>query len=97
MDTNEILELLLYFIIYSFLGWVLESVCKTIWEKKFVNSGFLHGPFCPIYGAGAIIMIVFLSHFKDNIFSSLCRVNHMGIHSRSTIRKTIFYTLLGLL
>lgn len=67
MDTNEILELFLYFIIYSFLGWVLESVCKTIWEKKFVNSGFLHGPFCPIYGAGAIIMIVFLSHFKDNI------------------------------
>lgn len=63
----EILDLVTYFILYSFLGWVLESICKTIWEKKFVNSGFLNGPFCPIYGAGAIIMLLFLSGSKNNI------------------------------
>lgn len=64
----EVLRLLIYFFIYSVFGWVLESVYKTIYEKKWVNSGFLHGPLCPIYGTGAIIMILFLSSFKNNIF-----------------------------
>lgn len=50
-----------YFLIYSFIGWILESVYKTIFERKLVNSGFLHGPFCPIYGIGALIMYLFLS------------------------------------
>ena len=50
-----------FFLIYSFIGWILESIYKTIFAKKFVNSGFLHGPFCPIYGIGALIMYVFLS------------------------------------
>lgn len=68
MEIDKILPFLTYFLIYSFLGWVLESVCKTFWEKKFVNSGFLHGPFCPIYGMGAIMMILFLSNFKNNVF-----------------------------
>ena len=64
MDIN-IFKLLLYFIIYSFFGWILESVFKTIVSKKMVNSGFLHGPFCPIYGIGAIIMYLGLSTFKN--------------------------------
>lgn len=64
----EISNLLLYFFIYSFLGWVLESVYKSILLKKWVNSGFLYGPLCPIYGTGALIMILFLNSFKNNIF-----------------------------
>lgn len=67
IDSMHILRLLLYFIIYSFFGWVLESIFKSILERKIVNSGFLYGPFCPIYGIGAIIMILFLSKFKNNI------------------------------
>lgn len=57
------------FIIYSFLGWVLESVFKSILAKKWVNSGFLIGPLCPIYGFGAIIMTI-LNNFKSNIFTT---------------------------
>ncbi len=64
---EETLRILLYFIIYSFLGWVMESILKSYLQKKIINSGFLHGPICPIYGFGAIIMIVFLNKFKDNI------------------------------
>ena len=64
----QIFELLTYFIIYSFAGWVMESIFRSICEKKFINTGFLKGPFCPIYGIGAIIIYVFLSGFKDNIF-----------------------------
>ena len=58
-------EILTYFIVYSFLGWVMESVFRSIIEKKIINTGFLRGPFCPIYGIGAIIMLIFLERFQD--------------------------------
>ena len=64
----EVINLLTYFLVYSFLGWMLESIFKTILEKKPVNSGFLHGPFCPIYGIGALIMYLCLSKIKTNVF-----------------------------
>ena len=64
---EEFIELLTYFIIYSFLGWVMESIVRTISEKKLINTGFLHGPFCPIYGIGAIILFAFLDKFENNL------------------------------
>lgn len=64
---STIFEILIYFVIYSFLGWVLESTVRTICERKLINTGFLIGPFCPIYGFGAIIMLLFLSELKNNI------------------------------
>ena len=65
---NTFFQLLTYFVIYSFLGWILESIVRTICERRIINTGFLIGPFCPIYGFGAIIMILFLDRFKNNIF-----------------------------
>lgn len=56
----KIIYLIDFFLIYSFIGWVLESIYKTICTKKLVNSGFLYGTFCPIYGIGALIMYLFL-------------------------------------
>lgn len=58
-QQNSIMQdkIIFYFIIYSFLGWCLESIYKTIIFKKPTNSGFLYGPFCPMYGIGAILMI----------------------------------------
>ena len=66
MEIN-FLNLVACFIIYSFAGWLLESIYKTILQRKLVNSGFLNGPFCPIYGIGALIMILVLGEFKNNI------------------------------
>lgn len=64
--NHPFLELLTYFVIYSFAGWVMESIFRSFCEKKWINTGFLNGPFCPIYGIGAIIMYIFLEGFKDN-------------------------------
>lgn len=51
--------LLLRFIVYAFLGWIVESAYKTIGQRRgFINSGFHHGPLIPIYGFGALLMIV---------------------------------------
>lgn len=53
--------------IYAFLGWCLEVVYSTVHTGKFINRGFLNGPYCPIYGVGMIIVIVLLEPFKINI------------------------------
>lgn len=45
------------FTFYAFLGWLFESAMKTIRDKKWVNSGFLFGPFTPIYGFGALMIL----------------------------------------
>ena len=60
-------KIIFYFIIYSFLGWCLESVYKTIIFKKATNSGFLYGPFCPMYGIAAVLMLM-LGNVSSNIF-----------------------------
>ena len=49
----------LYFTWYSFWGWLIETAYCSIREKHFVVRGFLAGPLCPIYGAGALIMVLF--------------------------------------
>lgn len=64
---EQLFEILTYFIIYSFLGWVMESIVRSIAEKKIINTGFLIGPICPIYGIGAIIIFLFLNQFENNL------------------------------
>lgn len=59
-------KIIFYFILYSFLGWCLESIYKSILQRKPVNSGFLYGPFCPMYGIGAILMIA-LGNLSNNV------------------------------
>ena len=62
-------NIIFYFLIYSFLGWCLESIYKSILNRKPTNSGFLYGPFCPMYGIGAVIMIM-AGKLTNNIFTT---------------------------
>lgn len=48
---------LLFFGAAAFLGWILESTYRSLSERKFVNAGFLRGPFVPIYGFGALVVL----------------------------------------
>lgn len=61
-------NLIYFFTFYSFAGWCLEVLYYFKNEHKFVNRGFLYGPFCPIYGFGVLFLIIFLNNYKDNIF-----------------------------
>lgn len=56
----------LLFFVYSFLGWCLEVACKLVSDHKFVNRGFLIGPYCPIYGHGALIMTLLLNRYLND-------------------------------
>ena len=56
------------FFIYAFLGWCTEVSYAATKTGKFVNRGFLNGPWCPIYGFGVVIVLAFLEPLKDNLF-----------------------------
>lgn len=58
---------LFYFLIYSFLGWCIEVCYATLNTKKFINRGFLNGPYCPIYGVGVMTIIYFVFPLKNNM------------------------------
>lgn len=58
----------LLFIIYSFLGWCMEVIGKLIEQKKFINRGFLIGPYCPIYGCGALLITFLLKKYTGDPF-----------------------------
>ena len=48
-------KLVLLFFLYSFLGWITEVILKYRQYHRFINRGFLIGPYCPIYGSGVVI------------------------------------------
>ena len=47
-----------FFFTYCFLGWIIESTWVSLHQKRFVNRGFLRGPFIPIYGCGAMTLVL---------------------------------------
>lgn len=60
-------EWMLYFIVYSFLGWIYESLYYSFQLKKIVNAGFLRGCICPIYGLACVGNIFLLSNIKSDL------------------------------
>ncbi len=58
---------LFLFYFYCFAGWCFESVFVSLKSHKWVNRGFMRGPFLPLYGSGAIMMLVVSMPYADNI------------------------------
>lgn len=48
--TYSLADIIFLFFIYSFVGWLWETVYCSIKDKKFAYRGFLVGPYCPVYG-----------------------------------------------
>ena len=57
----------LWFITYSIFGWVYETILCSIKKKRFINRGFLNGPYCPIYGCGAVLDILLLGKIHNTV------------------------------
>lgn len=68
MEHYSILQWLFFFYFYCFFGWCFESAYVSICKRKFVNRGFMRGPFLPLYGSGAIMMLVVSMPVRDNLF-----------------------------
>lgn len=67
MHHYTMIQWLFFFYFYCFFGWIFESSFVSLKSRKFVNRGFMRGPFLPIYGSGAIMMLVVSMPFQDNI------------------------------
>lgn len=77
---------LLLFFIYSFLGWIWESSYVSIKDKKWTNRGFMSGPFLPIYGSGAIIVLFTTLPVRDS---------KVGIYFVGAISATLLELVVG--
>lgn len=55
----------IWIMLYSVIGWIYETILCSVTQKRFVNRGFLNGPYCPIYGCGAALDIFFLSGIRN--------------------------------
>ena len=61
-------HVVLWFLVYSLMGWIVESVYMSICNRKLTNRGFAKGPFCPIYGVGALTVFFLLRPYSDQPF-----------------------------
>lgn len=65
-STYTMIHWMFFFYFYCFFGWCFESTYVSLKSRKLVNRGFMRGPFLPIYGSGAIMMLVVSMPFRDN-------------------------------
>lgn len=59
-------EVVMWFLTYSMMGWLVESIYMSFCNHKTTNRGFAKGPFCPIYGFGALTVFFVLRPYSDN-------------------------------
>lgn len=57
----------LLFFTYAVVGWIMEVTLKLTTEKKFINRGFLIGPYCPIYGYGVLLITILLRKYQEDV------------------------------
>ncbi|MGN0459451.1 MAG: putative ABC transporter permease [Ruminococcus sp.] len=65
MGNNSVEEYFLWFMIYSIMGWIYETILCSVEARRFINRGFLNGPYCPIYGSGAVLLIFCLGKITN--------------------------------
>lgn len=62
----DIYHIILWFLTYSILGWIVESIYMSICNRRLTNRGFVKGPFIPIYGIGALTVFFTLRPYSGN-------------------------------
>ena len=83
---TDVYHLVAAFAIYSMLGWFVESVYMSFCNRKLTNRGFGKGPFCPIYGFGAVIGYFILNPFRSH---------RVAVYLLGAMAATIFEFIVG--
>lgn len=83
----------LLFMTYSFIGWIIEIIDRFKVNKKIVNRGFLIGPYIPIYGSCAIVMVLLLHSVKSPtiLFLSCILIASIGEYLTSYVMEKVFH------
>lgn len=83
---TDIYHIIASFLIYSFLGWLVESIYMSICNRKLTNRGFAKGPFCPIYGVGAVVGYMILHPLEEH---------YILLYIAGAVIATVFEYLVG--
>ncbi|HIY62124.1 MAG TPA: hypothetical protein H9730_01285 [Candidatus Mediterraneibacter stercoripullorum] len=67
MHEYDLSQWILFFFIYSFIGWIWESCYVSLKKRRWVNRGFMHGPMLPLYGSGALVILICTIGVRDSI------------------------------
>lgn len=67
MQSYHLTQWVLFFFIYSFIGWVWECCFVSVRKRRWVNCGFMYGPMLPIYGFGALAVLISTIRVRDSI------------------------------
>ena len=82
----SITDIIFLFFIYSFIGWLWETIYCSICDKKFAYRGFLAGPYCPVYGFAVATVLIGTKPFQNNL---------LGLFISGMLIATIFEFLAG--
>lgn len=83
---TDVYHLAAAFVVYSVLGWFVESVYMSFCNRRLTNRGFAKGPFCPIYGFGAVIGYLLLSPLKGQ---------YVKLYLTGAVLATVFEYIVG--
>ncbi len=83
---TDVYHLVAAFVLYSMLGWLVESIYMSFCNRKLTNRGFGKGPFCPIYGFGAVACYLLLSPLKGH---------YVALYIIGAILATVFEFIVG--
>lgn len=82
----DVYHLVAAFVLYSMLGWLVESVYMSFCNRKLTNRGFAKSPFCPIYGVGAVVCYLIMGPMQGQ---------YLKIYLLGAFLATIFEYLVG--
>ena len=85
---SDVYHLLAAFLIYSVIGWCVESIYMSFCNRRPTNRGFGRGPYCPIYGVGAVVGYIILSPLKGRF---------VLLYLAGAVSATLFEFLVGTL
>jgi len=69
MGQFQFVHWLFLFMLFNFIGWCFESTIESVYHRRFINRGFLKGPYIPIYGTGGIFMMLVCVPFAKSALS----------------------------
>ncbi len=81
------------FFIFSAMGWAIECTYRSLGEKRIINSGFLYGPMCPIYGTGCLVFDLILVPLAEPIEKRLILVLILGMVLADTVEYATSYIM----
>lgn len=91
LDT--IINYVFMFFIFSAVGWAIECTYRSLGERRIINSGFLYGPMCPIYGTGCLVFDICLVPISAPIEKRLIIVLILGMILADTVEYATSYIM----